>query len=84
MQNMNELDLQDLLNEINKIPGDSLIERIISYCEENDLEPQDIGDSLGESEQFKRVLWIDAVDNNQIHDIKLKELLNSTEEIDDW
>ena len=84
MEDVHEKDIQDLLNEINAHPEVSLLEKIVSYCEETGFEPQDVGDALSECEQFKRMLWINAVDNNQVHDIKLKEMLNSTEDLDDW
>jgi len=74
----------ELLNDIHKIPESSLLEKLISYCEENDILPQELGDILGESEQFKRVLWINAVQNNQIHDTPLQNKITSTEELDEW
>jgi hypothetical protein len=77
-------DITELLNQINLIPEDSLLERIISYCEENELNPQELGDSLAESEQFKRVLWINAVENNQIQDVLLKNKLKETLDLDEW
>ena len=80
---MNE-NIINLINNINDIPGDSLIEKILSYCEENDLEAQEIGDILADSKHFKRVLWIDAVRNNQIQDLGLKNILNETEDFDEW
>ena len=74
----------ELLNEINKIPEPDLLNRIISYCEQNDLDPQELGDILGECEQFKRQLWIDGVKHNQIKDAGVQRKLDSTSEIDIW
>lgn len=74
----------ELLNEIHQVPENNLMDKILSYCEMNDYNIQEIGDLLGENEQFKTKLWIDCVDNNTIRDILLKEKQNSTEEMDDW
>lgn len=86
MQNKFETDkdIVDLLNEINKIPEPDLLGKILSYCEQNDLDVQEVGEILSESEQFKRQLWIDAVKHNQIQDEGLQRKLNSTQELDTW
>jgi len=76
--------LVSTLNKINSLPGDSLLERMLSYCEENDIDPKELGDMFEESEKFKRVLWIDAVENNQIQDAPLKAKLNETQDLDTW
>lgn len=73
-----------LLNEINKMPEDTLLEKLISYCEETDFDPQELGDILGESEQFKRKLWISCVEANQIKDEKLLDRLDLVEDFDEW
>ncbi len=74
----------ELLNEISKIPEISLLERIISYCEENDLDPKEIGDVLSESETFKTNLWLDCVENNSISDPLLKAKWDKTNNLDEW
>ena len=86
MQNQFETDkdIVDLLNEINKIPESDLLGKILSYCEQNDLDVQEVGEILSESEQFKRHLWMDAVKHNQIQDEGLQRKLNSTQELDTW
>jgi len=76
------INITELLNRIHDIPEDTLIEKIVSYCEETDTDIQEIGEILGESEQFKRVLWIDAVNHNQIQDAPLKNVLQ--DELDSW
>lgn len=76
--------IAELLNKIHTLPEETLLEKIISYCEEHDLDPQEVGDRLAESEQFKRVLWIDAVEHNQIQDKLLKDKLRQTEDFDVW
>jgi hypothetical protein len=76
--------LVSTLNQINSLPGNSLLERMLSYCEENDIDPKELGDMFEESDQFKRVLWIDAVENNQIQDAPLKAKLNETQDLDTW
>jgi len=63
----------ELLNKIHDMPEDTLLEKIISYCEETDTDAQEIGEFLSEYEQFKRVLWADALKHNQIRDLTLKK-----------
>lgn len=76
--------LTEILNEINKIPEVSLLDKIISYCEQNDLNPQELGDELAESEHFKRRLWMDCVNNNSIQDNLLKQKWEETDTLDEW
>ena len=35
-----------MIDKILKTPGDTLLEKILSYCEINNLNPQEIGDNL--------------------------------------
>ncbi len=73
-----------LINEINKIPENSLLDKILTYCEQNNFDIQEIGDILSENEKFKRTLWIDCVDRYVIQDEYLKIKQNSIEELDEW
>ncbi len=77
-------DITKLLNEIGKIKDLSLMDKITTYCEQNDLSTQEIGDILSESEQFKRNFWIDCVNNNTIKDDFLKEKIQETFDLDEW
>ena len=79
-----DLDLTQVLNEIQSLPGDSLIERMLSWCEENTYDPMELGEMFSSSKQFKRVLWIDAVEHNQVQDNQVKDLLHETKELDVW
>ena len=79
-----ETNIVKLINEINKMPEDSLLEKMISYCEQTDTDPQELGDIFAESEQFKRKLWISCVEFNQIKDDLLSDKLNLIEDIDEW
>jgi hypothetical protein len=73
-----------LLNEIYKMPDDSLLEKITTYCQETDIREEDIAEVLKESEQFKRALWLSCVENFQIKDAQVKHLLENTEELEEW
>ena len=75
----NELEIVELLNEISKIPENSLLDKIVSYCEKFDLDPKEIGDTLGDSEQFKLMLHTELELNHVFP--KSKE---PTEKIDCW
>ena len=77
-------ELITILDQVYLMPEDNLMDKILSYCEQNDFCIQEIGDVLSESEQFKTKLWIDCVDNNTIRDELLKEKQNSTDKLDVW
>lgn len=76
--------IEVLLNEINKINENNLMDKIISYCDKYDYQIQEVGDILSESEQFKRRLWLDCVNNNTIKDDFLKMKQNETLDLDEW
>ena len=79
-----DYDITELLNEIQQIPEDSLIEKMISWCEQTATDPKELGDFLESNEQFKRMLWLNAVKHNQIRDEKLKHRWDDMEGFDDW
>lgn len=74
----------EILNEIQEFPEDSLLEKMISYCEMKDIDPQELGDMFAESDQFKRKLWINCVEAFQIKDVLLQDKINSIEDLDEW
>ena len=74
----------ELINDISQMYGDSLSEKILDYCETNNMDPKEIGDILEESKDFKELLYRDCVKNNLIKDESLDTLLNKTEDIDIW
>jgi len=84
MKTKQETNIINLLNEINQINEPDLMNRILSYCEETDTDVQELGDILGESDQFKRQFWLDAVKNHQIRDEGVQRKLNQTLETDVW
>ena len=73
-----------MIDKILKTPGDTLLEKILSYCEINNLNPQEIGDNLSDHEQFKNELWFDCVKNNIIQDEELKIKHNRYKEDEEW
>ncbi len=77
-------DIVELLNEINKLPEENLLDRMISYCEMNDIDPQEFGEFFAENENFKRKLWINCVEHFQIKDELLTNKINSVEDLNEW
>ncbi len=77
-------EISDILNEIQSLPGDTLLEKVLSYAEENDIPEEELGLFLADSDQFKRVLWINCVKNHQIKDEELNDKLNQTVDLDCW
>lgn len=76
--------LVEILNDISEFPEESLLEKMLSYCEMNDLDPQELGDMFAENDQFKRKLWINCVENYQIKDTLLQDKIASVEDLDEW
>jgi len=68
-----------LLNEISKIPEKTLLDKILTYCEKNDFDPQEIGDILEESDQFKLMLHSE-LENNHV----FSKTGPSVIEVDEW
>jgi hypothetical protein len=62
----------ELINKISLMHGDSLLEKILDYCETFDKDPKEIGDFLQESEAFKDILYKDCIKNNIIKDSSVK------------
>ena len=76
METLLENKIPELLNEIYKMEGNSLIEKILDYCETFDIDVKEIGDLLEESENFKNILYRDCVLNNIIKDKEMRKHLN--------
>jgi len=74
----------ELINDINEMHGESLSEKILDYCETYDKDPQEIGDLLEDSQDFKDLLYRDCVKNNIIKDEDLEKFLDKTEDLDIW
>ena len=79
-----EEEVQTLINDINSYPEYSLLEKVISYCEENEIDVNDIQDILKQSEHFRTVFYIDCVEKNHIRDLGLKRKLTETIDEDEW
>jgi len=79
-----ENNLIELINDISNMHGVSLSEKILDYCETYDFDVKEIGDLLEQSDDFKKLLYIDCVKNNLIQDKTLEEFLGRTEEMEEW
>ena len=77
-------ELVSILNKIFEMSGVSLSEKILDYCETYDQDPQEVGDLLEESKDFKKLLYRDCVENNIIKDEIFLDHLNETEIINEW
>jgi hypothetical protein len=60
--------------------GENLVDKIMDYCETYDQNPQEIGDILQESEDFKKLLYKDCVKHHIIKDSEIK----IEDELDVW
>ncbi len=90
MRNMTETKLipdypiETWLNEFAKMPDDSLLEQIITYCEQHEIDSKELGYVLAESDQFKRRLHIDCVKKHQMLDPLLTKTLDQCSDMDEW
>ena len=75
---------ENIIQNIQSIKEDSLLDKLLSYIEENDFDIIEIGELLSKNDQFKRLLWIDTVNHNQILDTFTKDLLRETKDLDIW
>jgi hypothetical protein len=65
-------ELITLINKISTMNGNNLLEKIVDYCETYDQDPQEIGDILESSDEFKKLLYKDCVKSNIIRDLDLE------------
>lgn len=77
-------DVVDILNRISDMSGESLAEKILDYCETYDIDPQELGDVLEESEDFRNMLYRDCVKHNIIKDEDLEVFMEKSETITPW
>jgi hypothetical protein len=61
-------DIVSLINKISEMTGETILEKMLDYCESYDKEPQELGDLLQENEDFKKLLYRDCVKHNIIKD----------------
>ena len=74
----------EIINDIWKMSGDSISQKILDYCETNDIDERELGELLEESEDFKKQLYKDCIKNNTIKDEDFKSKQSKTEEIVPW
>jgi len=74
----------ELFNKISSMSGESLVEKILDYCETYNKDPQEIGDFLEGNKEFKKILYDDCITNNIIKNPEYKQFIERTEEIEEW
>lgn len=78
------MNLIDIINEIHKIDGDSLLDKALEYCHKNNIDIQELGDILSESEEFKQVLLGDCIKYKIIRSEEIDIEISKTEDICAW
>ena len=73
-----------LFNDISRMNGGSLLEKILDYCETYNRDILEIADILSDSKEFKEMFYEDCVKNNIIRNPQLKSMMERTEVIDEW
>ena len=83
-KNIENIEIVDLLNEIYKIPGDTILDRLVGLSEKYDIDIRELGDTIADSEDMKKKIWLDCVKHNIIVDPGATKLLERTETLDLW
>ena len=74
------------LSEINKHApeGDeSILQKMTTLCEEKNYDIEEFAEIFA-TDEFRRILYFDAVKNHEIKDQILKEQLQSTQDVNVW
>ena len=85
--NKNKLELfstTEILNLISNYYGNSILEKMLDFCETNDIEEQFLGDILSEDKEFKELLHNDCFMSNAVKDNILHLKDNRTECLNIW
>ena len=78
------MSIEEMLNQITKMPEESLMEQIVSWCEENSYDTKEVGYVLAESDHFKRRLHINCVEHYQMTDELLHDKIDRMEDLNEW
>jgi len=81
LQNMDPI---EIVNKISEYDGDTLIDKMLDYCETEDINIKELGDMLEDFEDFKRLLYKECVNVNLIKNPLLKKELHNTEDLEIW
>ena len=73
-------DVLSLINKITEMTGNSLLEKILDYCETYNVDIQEVGDKIAKFEEFKNLLYKDCVKHHIINDPKFQ----FGEDIEEW
>ena len=74
----------EILNKIDDMCGESLLDKMIDFCETYDINPQFLGDILEEDSKFKEMLHNDCVCHNSIEDDALTRKTEIMQDLDVW
>jgi hypothetical protein len=68
-------------DNIMKMPSESILEKILEYCEEYNLDISEVLD-LFDTKEYKALLYTDCVEHFVIKDEELKKILDAR--LDEW
>jgi hypothetical protein len=66
---------QPTLNDILAMPSESLLDKILEYAEEYEIDVSDIAELFEKNKEYKELLYVSLVENHVIIDKEMKELL---------
>jgi len=79
-----ESDIIEIYNDIMATPGDTILDKIIGYCELRKVDFQEIGDIISSNNEFRKMLYNDCVQNNIIRDDDMKTMMKQSEILNEW
>jgi len=76
-RNNQETDLspEELFNEIMEMPSDSLIQKILEYSEETNIDITYLAEVFEKNKEYKEMLYVSCVEHNIIKDKEMKDIL---------
>jgi len=84
IQQLEYVSTTEILNEIGKYYGNSLLERMVDFCETEDVDPQFLGDILSEDKSLKDLLHNDCAISGSIIDIDIQHRNETMEDLEIW
>jgi len=82
--NLEAISTTEILNIISQYHGTSLMEKMMDFCETEDIEPQYLGDLVAEDKAFRDLLYNDCVLSNSVKDHLMNKREKEMQELDIW
>ena len=82
--NLELLSTTEILNLVDDMCGDSIMSKLLDFCETNNIDPQELGDILEEDIKFKKLLYDDCVHYNSVIDNEMTNKESNMQDLEVW